>query len=368
MKTDLEDVTSALQTADPEHASARLDGQQPLLVSPARIMETGMAFWASKTLLTAIKLELFSLLGEGSLPAEEIRKKLGLHPRSLYDFLDTLVALGFLGRKGLKEKAIYCNTLETCLYLDKAKPTYVGGLLEMANDRLYPFWGSLEEGLKTGAPQNELKQGGSDIFDAIYGQPELLEQFLNAMAGAQMGNFRALAQSFSFGPYLHVCDIGGAKGALSVSLARQHPHLRCTSLDLAPVAPLARRYIEEQGLSERITVGTLDFFRDSFPQADVFTMGNILHDWGREDKKMLMRKAFQALPAGGALIVIENIIDNDRRHNAFGLMMSLNMLIETREGYDFSQADFDELAQEVGFSTTALLPLNGPCSAAIAYK
>ena len=109
-------------------------------------------------------------------------------------------------------------------------------------------------------------------------------------------------------------------------------------------------------------------FKDDFPKADIITMGNILHDWGIEEKRVLAKKAYDALPSGGAFVVIENIIDDDRRVNAFGLMMSLNMLIETPNGYDFSKADFDALAKEVGFKSTSLMPLAGPSSAAIAIK
>jgi 2-polyprenyl-3-methyl-5-hydroxy-6-metoxy-1,4-benzoquinol methylase len=341
---------------------------EPLTLNPSKILETGMAFWASKTLLTAIKLELFTLLGEGSLTAEEIRNKLGLHPRSVYDFLDALVALGFLGRTGLKQSAHYCNTLETSLFLDKAKPTYTGGILEMANARLYPFWQNLEEGLKTGKPQNEVKTTNKPVFEELYSDPDRLELFLNGMAGAQAGNFIALANKFDFSPYNSLCDIGGANGLLSVSIAKQHSHLQCLTTDLPPVAPVAKKFIEQAGLSKQVEVGELNFFQDRFPRAEIITMGNILHDWGTEEKKMLIQKAYEALPAGGVLIVIENIIDNERKHNAFGLLMSLNMLIETEAGYDFSMQDFDLMAMEAGFSSTLLIPLAGPASAAIAYK
>lgn len=355
-------------TENSEQAAQINTGKEELILTPSKILETSMAFWASKTLLTAVKLELFTLLSEGSLSAEEIRNKTGLHPRSTYDFLDALVALGFLGRKGLKENAIYCNTLETSLFLDKAKPTYVGGILEMSNERLYPFWGNLEEGLKTGAPQNETKSTGTPIFEALYSNPDLLEQFLNGMAGVQAGNFMALAKNFDFSSYNSLCDIGGANGLLSVCIAQQHPHLQCLSLDLPPVAPVAEAFIRKAGLENQVQVGKIDFFHDAFPSADVITMGNILHDWGTEDKKMLIRKAWDALPAGGALIVVENIIDNERKHNAFGLLMSLNMLIETEKGYDYTFAEFEEWAKEAGFQSTLLIPLAGPSSAAVAYK
>jgi hypothetical protein len=343
--------------------------QTAAAMSPARILEVGMGFFATKTLLSAIKLELFTFLGEGSASPAAIQAEFGLHNRGLYDYLDALVALGFLNREGYKENARYANTEATRIFLDKNKPaSYVGGILEMANDRLYPFWGSLEEGLRTGKPQNEVKQTGKPIFEAIYADPQRLELFLDGMAGIQIGNFKALAASFPFEQYRSMCDIGGANALLSVIVAQEHPHLAITSVDLPPVEPVADKNIRKYGLQNRISLASLDMTRQPFPEADIITMGNILHDWNLEEKKLLIAKAYSALPDEGALIVIENIIDDERLENAFGLLMSLNMLIETEGGYDYTFADFTEWATEAGFRYTTKLPLGGPASAAIAYK
>ncbi|PTM08002.1 MAG: methyltransferase [Bacteroidetes bacterium] len=337
-------------------------------ITPDKILQIGMGFWASKTLLTAVNMSLFTLLARNPMSGREIRKALGLKKRSLYDFLDTLVALGFLNRKGLKKSAIYSNTPDTDLFLDKNKLSYIGGMLEMSNNRLYPFWNDLEEGLKTGKPQNETKNGGAPIFDAIYANEKKLREFLHAMGGIQMGNFMMLAEVFDFSNYNTVCDIGGSGANLSIHLAKRHHHLTCKSFDLPPVTPIATENIDYMGLGDRVTAVSGDFFVDEFPKADVITMGNILHDWGTDDKLMLITKAYNALPKGGALIVIENIIDDDRRQNAFGLMMSLNMAIETEEGYDFTASDFNILAKQVGFESTRVMPLTGPSSAVIAIK
>ena len=145
-------------------------------------------------------------------------------------------------------------------------------------------------------------------------------------------------------------------------------HMKCTTFDLPPASQIATEIIRNMGLSEKVEVKTGDFFKDDFPRSDVITMGNILHDWGMEDKKKLIQKAYDALPKGGSFIVIENIIDDDRKENAFGLLMSLNMLIETDEGFDFSGKDFDRWARECGFKKTSVIPLTGPASAAIAVK
>ncbi|WP_299391382.1 methyltransferase [uncultured Gelidibacter sp.] len=341
---------------------------ETLQATPAAILQVGMGFWASKTLLTAVNMEVFTFLSEGEKSGLEIQHKLGLHSRSLYDFLDTLVALGFLNRSGIKESAVYENTVETDLFLDKNKPSYIGGILEMTNNRLYPFWNDLEIGLKTGLPQNETKHNGQPLFEVIYNDPHKLREFIQAMAGVQTGNFMAFSEKFDFSEYTTLCDIGGCGGHLSAHVVLKNPHMKCSSFDLPQVEPIAKEVITKMNLNTNITLISGDFFTDDFPQSDIITMGNVLHDWGEEDKIKLINKAYKALPSGGALVVIENIIDDARRENAFGLLMSLNMLIETENGFDFTFEDFNKWTKQAGFTSTELMPLTGATSAAIAYK
>ncbi|HEX5167882.1 MAG TPA: methyltransferase [Cyclobacteriaceae bacterium] len=337
-------------------------------VTPAHIMQIGTGFWASKVLLTAVRMGLFTHLASGPLSGEAIQKVLGLHQRSLYDFLDALVALGFLHREGLKEHAVYTNSEDANVFLDRKKPSYVGGILEMCDHRLYKFWESLEEGLKTGRPQNEIKESGTALFEELYKDPARLKEFMSAMRGAQIGPFIAFATNFDFTPYKTLCDIGGASGALCIQVARNNPHMECTTADLPAVQPIAKESIAHFKLEGKIKTVELDFFESPFPKADIITMGNILHDWGLNEKKVLIKKAFDALPSGGAFVVIENIIDNERRSNVMGLLMSLNMLIETESGFDYTAQDFEEWAREAGFSKVYTMPLAGPTSAVIAIK
>jgi SAM-dependent methyltransferase len=341
--------------------------QAPAL-DPSHLLRTGMGFFTSKTLLSAVELHLFTLLGTGPLTGAEIAGRLQLRSRAVFDFLDGLVALRLLEREGSGAEARYANTPETALFLDMRSPRYIGGILEMSNARLYRFWANLTEALQTGEPQNELKSSGHSMFEALYADPERLEQFMRAMAGISAGNFRALAERFDFSRYQTVCDVGGATGQLSILLAQRHPHLRCTTLDLPVVEPIARRTIEAAGLSGRVTAVAGDFFAAPFPRADVITMGLILHDWNLERKLQLIRSAYEALPPGGALIAVENLIDDERRENVFGLMMSLNMLIEFGDAFDFTGADFRGWCEATGFRKVEVLPLTGPASAAIAYK
>jgi SAM-dependent methyltransferase len=337
-------------------------------LDPSHIMQVGMGFWPSKAVLSAVELQLFTHLGSEAMTGEEIGEQLGLHPRAIYDFLDTLVALRFLERDGEGSDGRYRNTAETAAFLDKGSPTYIGGILEMSNARLYRFWGDLTEALKTGQPQNEIKQNGKPMFDELYSDPARLEQFMEAMQGVSLGNFHALAQKFDFSRYKTVCDVGGATGQLSTILATHHPHLQCMSYDLPVVAPIAEKAIAAAGLTDRVTAVSGDFFADPLPQADVITMGLILHDWNLDRKMQLIRSAYDALPEGGVFIIIENLIDDARRENAFGLMMSLNMLIEFGDAFDFTGSDFAEWCREAGFQDVEILPLTGPGSAGVAYK
>jgi len=337
-------------------------------LDPSHIMQVGMGFWASKTVLSAIELELFTKLDDASLTGEQIQPQLGLHERATYDFLDSLVALGFLERDGDGAEGRYRNTAETARFLDKRSPMYIGGILEMANARLYRFWADLTEALRTGQPQNEIKHSGNPMFEVLYSDPGRLEQFMHGMQGISRANFDALAEKFDFSRYETVCDVGGATGELCMALSRRHPHLHCTTLDLPVVAPIAEKTIAQAGLSDRVQVASGDFFADPLPSADVITMGLILHDWNLERKLDLIASAYHALPEGGAFIVVENLIDDARRENAFGLLMSLNMLIEFGDAFDYTGADFAGWCRDVGFREMEIVPLAGPASAGIAYK
>ena len=332
-------------------------------VTPANIFKLGFGFWESKTLLSAVELGLFTELAKGPAYLGDLSRRLGLHDRSARDFLDALVALKLLDRQDGR----YSNTPETDHFLDRAKPSYVGGLLEMANARLYETWGSLTEALKTGQNQNEGKETG-DVFAALYADPDRLRLFLAAMSGVSLGAARAIAAKFPWKDYKNFADIGTAQGMVPVTIARAHNHLSGAGYDLPEVKPVFEEFIAQQGVSNRVKFLSGNFFTDPLPTADVLIMGHILHDWDLVQKRMLLKKAHAALPNGGALIVYESIIDDERRENAFGLLMSLNMLIESTGGFDFTGADCQAWMREAGFSQTRVEPLVGPDSMVVAIK
>jgi len=340
----------------------------PSTANPSAILQTAFSFWSSKVLLTAVEFGVFTKLAGRKLTGAELGVELKLHPRGIADFFDALVAMKFLEREGDGPQAKYFNTPDGALFLDEKSPRYIGGILTMLNVRLFKYWNDLPEALRTGKPQNEEKYGQKGIFETLYKDPVSLEIFLNAMTGLSRINFEAFADKFDFSKYKTLCDIGGATGLLSIETAKRHPHLKCTSFDLPPVEPIAKKSIAAASLSNRVGTATGDFFKDPLPKADVITMGMILHDWNLEKKMHLIRAAYDALPPGGALVAIEALIDDGRRENVQGLLMSLNMLIEFGDAFDYSGADFKKWCGEAGFKRFEVIHLAGPSSAAVAYK
>jgi hypothetical protein len=328
------------------------------------IMQVGLGFWASKTLLSAVEMELFTELAKHPEDLATLTGRLGLHPRSARDFLDALVALKFLDRRDGK----YFNTSSTDLFLDKRKPSYVGGILEMANHRLYPFWNNLTVALRTGEAQNEARNGGQNPFKLLYADPERLSGFLKAMTGISRGANMAIAKQFPWSQYKSAVDVGTAQGDLIVQVTLANPHISGIGFDLAEVGPIFEDYLAANRLSSRVEFREGSFFDSPLPKADVVMMGHILHDWNLEEKRLLIRKAYEAIPAGGALIVYESIIDDDRSQNAFGLLMSLNMLIETPGGFDYTGADCMGWMKAAGFRETRVEHLLGPESMVIGIK
>lgn len=328
-------------------------------------MKLGMAYWSSKVLLSAVELGVFSVLADaGSLDGETLRKRLGLHPRGASAFFDALVSLGMLVRAGDR----YANTAETELFLDRAKPvTYMGGVLEMANTTLYQNWAALTEALRTGDPQSEAKEG-KDFFEVLYADQEKTEQFVRGMSGASNYIGQMLAEKFPWHKYHSVIDIGCAGGTASIQIALANTHITGGGFDLPPLGPIFGERVAEFGLSDRLSFTAGDFFTDPLPGADVLIMGQLLHGFDLSQRRLLLKKAYDALPEGGALIVYDSIIDDERRENTYGLLMSLTMLIQTPGGFESTGADYREWMAETGFRESYVEHLTGPHSMVVGIK
>jgi hypothetical protein len=263
---------------------------------------------------------------------------------------------------------VYGNTAATDLFLDRRKPSYLGGMLEMVNSRLFKYWNDLTEGLETGLPQNEQKHGEAGLFEQLYRDPARLTEFLKAMTGLSRGANLAIAAKFPWREFRTFADVGTAQGDLAVQVALANPHLSGVGFDLPVVQPVFDAYVVANGVQDRLAFAPGDFFNDPLPKADVIMMGHILHDWDLDEKRMLCRKAMDALNPGGAFIVYDSIIDDDRRTNVFGLLMSLNMLIETPGGFDYTGADCIGWMKEAGFRDTRVEHLVGPDSMVVGRK
>jgi hypothetical protein len=332
-------------------------------LSAEGIMQLGFGFWASKALLSAVELDLFTELAAAPLDAETLRRRLRLHPRGARDFFDALVALGLLERSD----GTYSNVPETDHFLDRNKPSYVGGMLHLANTRHYSVWGSLTEALRTGRPQNGVKEG-EDLFDSAYADPASIAQYARAMTGHSLPTVRALARRFPWADYRTFIDIGTAEGGLPVEIARAYPQLDGGGLDLPQLRPVFEAYVRRHGLDGRLRFYAADFLERPLPSADVLVMGHILHDWNLEIKRELVAKALAALPKGGVLIVYDQMIDDERRANAAGLLMSLNMLLRTQGGFDYTGADCVRWMYAAGFGEASRAHLCGPHSMVVGIK
>jgi SAM-dependent methyltransferase len=334
---------------------------QPNATLPERIVSTAYIFRQSKVLFVAAEFDVFSILAEGPLGIETLISRTGIHPRGARDFFDSLVALGLLDRGA---DGRYANTPESDCYLVRAKPTYIGALLRHLNKRHYQNWDLLSRALVTGEPQTAL---GTKNYAAFYADEAAQQVFLNGMSASSLVAARSLAAHFPWSRYRTFIDIGAAQGCVPVEIARAHPHMSGGGFDLPEVEPAFTSYVRAQELSDRLTFYRGDFFADPLPPADVLIMGRILHNWSVSSRVALVEKAYRALPPDGALIVYDPLIDEERRQ-AHGLLSSLNMLIETAAGSEYTAADCKAWMSNAGFSELSVKALGDVHQAVIGIK
>jgi len=316
------------------------------------ILQLGYAFRGAKALMSAVELGVFTVLADGPLDSDVLRSRLGIAGRGARDFFDALVALGLLQRD---REGRYSNARDCDRYLDQRKPDYIGGLLENLSAREYGAWNALSDALRTGKPQTGFD--AAEHFGKLYGDPRRRDTFVRGMTGASLPAAQSLARRFPWEQYATFADIGTAQGCVPVQLALAHGHLKGKGFDLPVLEPAFVEYVADSGMSDRLSFAPGDFFADPLPTADVLIIGRVLHNWDLGAKRMLLRKAFAALPVGGALIVYERLIDEARRESATGLLSSLNMLIMTEGGFDFTAADCIVWMREVGFQELRIEPL-----------
>src|SRR5262245_24121368 len=327
------------------------------------ILELGYAFRGAKALMSAVELGVFTALTEGPLDGEALRQQLGLAERGARDFFDALVALDLLNRDGIGR---YSNAPGAALHLDPRNGSYAGGLFEKLTAREYACWGALTEALRTGRPQAGFET--FKPFAALDSDPQRLAFFVKAMASASLAPAKAIAARLPWDRYKTFLDVGTAQGCVPVQIALAQPHITGAGFDLPMMSATFDGYVRDHGVSDRVRFLPGDFFADPLPGADVLVMGRVLHNWDLATKRMLLQKAHAALPAGGALIVYERLIDDERRAGSDGLLSSLNMLVMTEGGFDFTAADCIGWMRAAGFREMRTEPLMAHQSMIVATK
>jgi hypothetical protein len=321
-------------------------------VTPDRLVELGTAYRRAKVLLSAIELDLFTVLAKRSLDAHALALALDLHPRGARDFFDALVALGLLERS---PEGRYASTPESAAYLDRQAATFLGGMFDQFNTKEYGMWATLTDALRTGTPQTGID--AAEHFSTLYSDPQRFETFVNAMTAGTLPAAGAIAEKFPWAGYSTLADIGTSQGCLPVQVARTHKHISATGFDLPQLQASFDAHVGKNELSDRVLFAPGNFFDDALPKADVLVFGRVLHNWDLSTKRMLLRKAYDALPERGAVIVYDALIDDDRRAGVGGLLSSLNMLVWTTAGFGYSGSDAVSWMGEAGFHDMRIEPL-----------
>ncbi|MFI0976924.1 methyltransferase [Streptomyces sp. NPDC021093] len=345
--------------------------------SPHAIIDVAVAFWKSKALLSAVELGIFSELAHTPSTCAELCERLGIAGRGAADLLDALVSLGLL----LRDDGVYRNAPVADLHLDPRKPaTDISGYLSFLNAG-FGCWAGMTEALRSGGridfsaalsasvsedhggagdPKLVGARAADDTFGEAYAAPDQVSGFLRAMTGYSMGANQAVGEKFDWSSARTVADVGCAEGSLLAQVLSRHPHLEGIGFDLPVVGGGFDAHLKQVGLTDRARFAGGDFFADPLPTADVLVMGHVLHDWDLDTKKMLIAKAYEALPPGGRLLIYESLIDDDRRERTTGLLISLNVSTVSVGGRGYTGAECGEWMRATGFTEVKVSHLDGP--------
>lgn len=325
-------------------------------LDPSSIIELIYAFRRSQTMFTAVQLGVFDRLKGGSAPASEFPGDGGAVER----LLDSCVALGLLERDG----GLYRNSELANQYLVRSSPRTFAGYIEYSNLALYPMWGKLNEAVLEGGNRWHGVFGfeSNELFDHFFRDDDSKRNFIAGMHGFGMVSSPAVAAAFDLSRFHRLVDLGGATGHLADHIVQQYPSIHGAVFDLGPVIEVARGYT-----GDRLALIAGDFFKDPLPLADLYALGRILHDWSELKIRLLLAKIYRALPAGGALLIAETLLDDDKKGPIDSLMQSLNMLVVT-EGKERTLAEYESLLREAGFSQVEGRRTGTPLDAILAQK
>ncbi len=326
--------------------------------SPSPVLELIEAFRRSKTMFAAVALGVFDRLAGGPRTAAALAQ--GEHPDALERLLDACVGLGLLRKRGLE----YENTEAADAYLRRSSPWTLAGYVLYSNDALFRLWAHLEDAVREGGHRwRQVFGEQSDLFGHFYRTEQAQRDFLLGMHGVGLLSSPAVVAAFDLTPFTHLVDLGGATGHLAAAARQRYPHLRATVLDLPAVVAFARR----SGLAQGVEWTAGDFFRDPLPEADLFALGRILHDWSEEKIRPLLEKIRERLPPGGGVLIAETLLDEDKSGPVPALMQSLNMLVCT-EGRERSLSEYRALLVAAGFRQVEGVRTGAPLDAILARR
>ncbi len=322
-------------------------------MSPAPILDLIEAFRRSKTLFTAVKLGVFDRLHEAPAAASDFE-----HP-AMDRLLDGCVSLGLLEKRDGK----FINTPLAEEYLVRSSPRSFYGYIVYSNDALYPMWGHLDDAIREDS--HRWKQTfGTDgpLWDYFFRTAEAKHDFLMGMHGFGQLTSPSIAGAFDLSGYRKLVDLGGATGHLALAVRDRYPQIQAAVFDLPPVIAVVRELV---GQRAELIAG--DFLSGELPEADLFALGRILHDWNEDKLRRLLKKIFDRLPAGGALLIAEKLMAEDRRGPVAAHMQSLNMLVVT-EGRERTLSEYATLLYSAGFETVKGRVTGTPLDAILAVK
>jgi acetylserotonin N-methyltransferase len=331
---------------------------------PTIVLDHLEAFRRSKTMFAAVDLGVFDELGEKTISSEVLAAQLHCHEPSLRLLLESCVGLGLLKRttEGFQ------NTDVSRAYLCSDSPRRMTGYIQYSNHVMWKMWAHLEDAIREGTHRWKQTFGfDGPIFSHFFRTPEAMEEFLMGMHGFGMITSPRIVELFDLSRYRVLCDLGGATGHLAIAACHRYPTLAAKVFDLPHALDLARRMTREAGLSDRIEIVGGDFFVDPLPEADLYALGRIVHDWDEPKIRILLQKIYDALPSGGALLIGEKVLWENRSGPRWAQMQSLNMLVCT-EGKERSGAEYAQLLRGVGFSQVAVSRTQVPLDAVLAIK
>lgn len=331
---------------------------------PAIIIELLEAFRRSKVMFAAVSLGIFDAIEAGARTVDELARRLPADESALGRLLDACVGLHLLKRTGNQ----YENTPEASAYLTSHSPRRMTGYIGYSNDIMWKLWAHLEDAVREGGHRWKQAYGWEGpIFSHFFRTEEAKREFLMGMHGFGIISSPQVVAAFDLSKYRHLCDLGGATGHLAIAACERYPNLRGTVFDLLEAAPLAREIVSASPVADRVDIASGDFFADPLPEADLFALGRILHDWSEDKILKLLARIFDRLPSGGALLIAEKLLDEDKHGPRWAQMQDLNMLTCT-EGRERTLSEYSALLRQVGFAKVEGHVTPSPLDAVLAKK